>query len=278
MSLSVFIPMLAALLLVLLGLQGLLLQRLLHFFAPSGSEPLRVLRTLLWMILANLLVGLAVGLTGLNRQQFSPLLLLAVFSHLGASLAVLQIRHPLNLRQVLIVLIAFWLQGSLLAGFVRHSFAQAYRIPSGSMQPTLQVDDHILVSRASHWRPERGAIVVHRGVDDPGVYFVKRVIGLPGEIVEVRDHRVLIDGDRELDQWHGLAPASPNSRSVPGLATQPALRLGVDEYYLLGDNRPNSADSRFYGPVRGEQIIGPALLRYWPLERLGPVNPTDRHL
>jgi signal peptidase I len=123
-------------------------------------------------------------------------------------------------------------------------------------------------SRGEGWRsraaallgPERGQVVVFypdaERRQDP---LIKRAIGLPGETVEVHDGGVFVDGQR-LDE--------PYVHSLETVCYSPCgpVRLGPDEYFMLGDNRPNSRDSRSFGPVHLDQIIGRVVLRYWPLE------------
>lgn len=172
----------------------------------------------------------------------------------------------------------------VLALFVRTFVVQAFRIPTGSMEPSLLVGDHLLVDKQvfspsagaleaallGKRRIVRGDVAVFKFPEDPGKDFVKRVIGLPGERVEIRAKAVWVDG-RKLDEpWvHFMAPPlSPHDpeytlrgehlRDDWGPATVPAGQLLV-----LGDNRDNSRDSRYWGFLREDQVKGRALVVYW---------------
>lgn len=138
---------------------------------------------------------------------------------------------------------------------------QNYMVESVSMEPNLVEGQFIwvdkVVYRLRHGL-QRGDIVVFQswGQDKP---FVKRVVAEPGQSIEIRDGRVVIDG-REIDEPY---LSQPTDGAVGPLV------LGPDEYYVLGDNRGNSGDSRLYGPLPGEDIVGRAWLRYWPLGEVG---------
>ena len=158
--------------------------------------------------------------------------------------------------------------------------AKPYRIPTPSMEPTLhcakpvagcrsRVSDRILVNRLAYrlHEPERGDIVVFaaparvKAACGTGGAYVKRVVGLPGEVLSMRDGLVLIDG-RPL--------AEPYLRTrYRGNETGEWARIARDRYFLLGDNRPDSCDSRRWGTVSRDDVIGRAELIYWPPNRAG---------
>lgn len=173
--------------------------------------------------------------------------------------------------------------------------AKPYRIPSGSMLPTLQINQRILVDRiGNHFSsPKIGDIIVFHppknyaeGCADPaegqeqtgqdaarpcGVAqrqpssetFVKRVVGLPGDRIAIRNGHVFRDGVREHDPY--IEPCDDGAAcSFPGTITVPR-----GDYYMMGDNRGDSDDSRFWGPVPRAWIIGQAFLTYWPPSRIG---------
>ena len=142
---------------------------------------------------------------------------------------------------------------------------QAFYIPSGSMEPTLMVDDRILVAKFLYrFEPiERGNVIVFRYPLNPSRDFVKRVIGLPGQRVQLKDGVRLREqrahpGDRLHD--------SPRSRQL-----RSHHRPG-NQFFVLGDNRNNSEDSRFFGYVPRANIIGRAVFIYWPVSRVGFVH------
>jgi signal peptidase I len=175
----------------------------------------------------------------------------------------------------------------ILALFIRTFAVQAFKIPTGSMENNLLIGDHLLVNKLVYSpsagrfedvlmakRPiARGHVVVFKFPEDPTRDFIKRVIGLPGETVEIRNKKVYIDGE-PLDEpyVHFLDP--------PRSADDPEFGLRIDgirdnwgprvvpegELLVLGDNRDNSRDSRFWGFLPIDQVKGRALIVYWSYE------------
>lgn len=157
-----------------------------------------------------------------------------------------------------------------LAMAVRATVAQAYEIPSESMEPAIMTDDRVFAEKLSvHFRtPEYGDVVV---IDDPTggpIPFVKRVIALEGQSVDVRDGSVWVDGVR-LDEpyTHGL-PSEPDHVTLP-------LTVPPDHLWVMGDNRTRSKDSRYFGPVPVSSIRARALAVYWPFEHIGGLTPAE---
>ncbi len=150
------------------------------------------------------------------------------------------------------------------AWFLVYGFCVQVRVSGNSMQPVLGDGDAVLVNRLIYdvGSPGRFDIVVFERPD--GSYNVKRVMGMPGETVQIQDGLLFIDG-RALETGDG-----PERVSLAGRAEKP-VRLGADEYFLLGDNRNSSEDSRFanIGNVKRSQIVGRAWLRFLPLRSLG---------
>lgn len=148
---------------------------------------------------------------------------------------------------------------------VRTYLLQAFSIPSGSMETTLEISDRLLVNKLSYQfgEVERGDIVVFtkpESLISPYDDLIKRVIGLPGDVVEGRDNQVFINGEA-LDEPYldaDVVIRDFGPVEVPG-----------DHVFVMGDNRGNSADSRVFGPIDVDRIQGEAFLRYWPLSRVG---------
>jgi len=167
------------------------------------------------------------------------------------------------LEWTLLVLGAF-----VIALLIKAFLFQAFYIPSESMMPTLAKNDRVLVNKLSYrmHKVHRGDVVVFKapeGIDPSVKDLVKRVIGLPGETIEARtDGHVYIDGKVLDETW------LPNGvRTEPGFAP---IKVPEGEYYVLGDNRPNSKDSRYFPShfVRKKDIVGRVFLRIWPLNRI----------
>ncbi len=145
-------------------------------------------------------------------------------------------------------------------------------VEGASMQPTLSSGDNVLVNKFSYYfaEPERYDIIVFAYDKGNNVYYIKRIIGLPGETVQIIGGYVYINGEILEDDVYGLEPIIS-----AGIAAQP-ITLGDGEYFVLGDNRNESSDSRVadVGIVYRNQIEGKAWLRIWPLESIGLLNST----
>lgn len=178
-----------------------------------------------------------------------------------------------------------------LALLIQAFLVKPYRIPSGSMLPTLHINQRVLVNRlATHFStPHIGDIIVFhppkdystcadpnqgengvgaRACDVPQKFassqtFIKRVVGLPGDRISIHNGHVIRNGVAEKDPY--VVPCGGGDAcDFPGTITIPP-----DDYYMMGDNRPDSEDSRFWGPVPKAWIIGKAFFTYWPPDRLG---------
>jgi len=145
---------------------------------------------------------------------------------------------------------------------VRMAF-QNFRIEGQSMEANLHHGQFLIVSKLVYYLhpPERGDVVVFHSPQNPRKDFIKRVVGLPGEDVEMREGAVYVNGVRV----HETYISNPGNRSWG-----PEV-VGEFEYFVLGDNRANSSDSRSWGMLDGDAIIGKAWVSYWPPRTLGPV-------
>jgi signal peptidase I len=175
----------------------------------------------------------------------------------------------------------------LLALLIRTLVVQAFTIPSGSMMDTLLVGDYILVNKflygaelpLTEWRvpglrdPQRGDIIVFKYPQDEKRDFIKRIVGTPGDQVQVKGQQVFVNGGA-LREPYIRRQDSPLSTGQPGYcgyayACEPTS-VPADSYFVMGDNRDNSQDSRYWGFVKRDKIKGKAFLIYWSWD-------SDRH-
>jgi signal peptidase I len=172
---------------------------------------------------------------------------------------------------------------AILALIIRTFVVQAFKIPSGSMEDTLLIGDHLLVNKFIYGmqvpfsderfitirHPQRGDVIVFEFPEDKGKSyfqrrdFIKRVIGTPGDIIEVRDKRVYVNGElyaipQEVHKESGVIPANNNPRDF-----MPPVKVPPGKYFAMGDNRDRSYDSRFWGFVDETEIKGLAFILYW---------------
>jgi signal peptidase I len=160
---------------------------------------------------------------------------------------------------------------------VRSFFIQAYKIPSGSMEPTLLIGDHLLVSRLSYvvkipildkvifslGKPKRGDIIVFRYPEDQSKDFIKRVIATEGDTIEIRNKVIYINGKKTSDTWGRYKDREILPASLSPKDNMKPYKVPEGASFVMGDNRDNSADSRFWGPVRKEHLVGRALVLYF---------------
>lgn len=157
---------------------------------------------------------------------------------------------------------------------VQAFLVKPYRIPSESMQDTLLVRDRVLVDRIS-WRftePKRGEVVVFNQ-PGTGLVLIKRLIGMPGDVLSVADGSLFVNGRRQdepyVRQIDGMtSPTEPLANPEEWNLQRP-YTVPAGSYFMMGDNRTDSADSREFGPVKREAMIGSAFARYWPISRIG---------
>ncbi len=151
---------------------------------------------------------------------------------------------------------------------VRFFLIKPFYVKGASMEPNFHDREYLIVDEITYRfnHPERGEVIVFKDPFNSGQFFIKRVIGLPGEKVRITDGRVFISED-------GSSPvvALEEDYLLPATATNGNIEfsLDVDEYFLLGDNRNSSLDSRAFGPLEREAIVGRVLWRGWPLNKVG---------
>ena len=160
---------------------------------------------------------------------------------------------------VVILVVSF----ALVFGFVRPFVMEAFWIPSESMVPTLKVGDRVLVNKFVYrfTEPARGDIVVFESVEDEDQDLIKRVVGLPGDTIAVRDGTLFVSGEPQREPYV--------NEKLPDVSYSPKTTVPKGHVFVMGDNRATSQDSRRFGPLPKENIEGEAFLRFWPPRRIG---------
>lgn len=165
----------------------------------------------------------------------------------------------------------------ILALFIRAYFIQAFKIPSGSMIPTLLVGDHILVNKFIYGtklpfsdkrflvlrKPERGDIIVFKYPEDPGRDFIKRVIAVEGDAIESINKKIYVNGKPVNEPFTQHTDNSLRQQGMDPRDNFGPVIVPKGKYFMMGDNRDQSYDSRYWGYVDMKEIKGEALILYW---------------
>jgi len=157
---------------------------------------------------------------------------------------------------------------------IRYFIAQPFFVKGASMEPSYQDGDYLIVDEISYrlTKPKRGDVIVFRFPQDPHQFFIKRIIGLPEETIEIKDNKITI-----FNQSHPLGFVLDESSYLPpNQQTRGYLKIKLDdnEYFVLGDNRLQSSDSRRWGPLNKTFIIGKTFIRAWPIDRIAKFTPA----
>lgn len=152
---------------------------------------------------------------------------------------------------------------------IRYFLIQPFYVKGASMEPNFYDHEYLIVDEISYRfnDPERGDIVVFRYPLNPQEYFIKRIIGLPEERIQIKDSNIYIYNQDNPDGTKLKEPYLTSGAKTYSM-NEEMISLAKDEYYILGDNRSSSKDSRSFGPVNKSFIIGKVLLRGWPFDRI----------
>ena len=164
---------------------------------------------------------------------------------------------------------------AVLVSFLMRTYAfQTFYIPSGSMEPTLQIGDRIVVNKlaVTFGTINVGDIVVFKAppaenCGEPVTDLVKRVIGIPGDSLKSEGNTIYLENLSLNQPWHALDETWTHTEPLGGAITP--ITLQANQYFMMGDNHSDSCDSRMWGPVPRSDIIGKAFVRIWPLSRIG---------
>ena len=159
----------------------------------------------------------------------------------------------------------------LLFFFVRNYVFRVADVSGHSMEPTLSHGDFVLLSRIGFWfgEPQIGDIIAFPFQENPSEFYIKRVVGTPGDVVDFQNNRFIVNGQ---ESYYGFAQVDIISR---GDIVLPMI-IEADEYFVLGDNRNSSKDSRYQavGSIAEAEMLGRAVLRIWPISRFGRVGSS----
>lgn len=174
------------------------------------------------------------------------------------------IEQKSNLKQSLWEFFKFTLIAILIVAPIRLWVAQPFIVSGQSMEPNFENGEYLIIDEFSyHFKePQRGEVIVFRYPSDPSKFFIKRIIGLPNEKVEIKNGQIYIYNQQFLEGML-LNESYLKSQTYDNLA----VVLNKNQYFVMGDNRPNSSDSRIWGPLQENLIIGRAWIRLWPFNR-----------
>lgn len=154
----------------------------------------------------------------------------------------------------------------VLAGLVRYFLVQPFFVEGASMEPNFEDGEYLLIDEISYYfkSPERGEVIVFHYPLDTSKYYIKRVVGLPNETVEIKNGKVVIYNDGNPDGFVTIESYLPREGITAGNIKK---KLGKSDYFVLGDNRLASSDSRQWGTLPTNDIVGRVWLRAWPVAK-----------
>lgn len=159
---------------------------------------------------------------------------------------------------------------------VRAFIVEPFEVPTESMISTIQVGDRLLGEKLSYLAhdPQAGDVVTFSDPENPSTTLIKRVIACPGQTIDLKDGAVYVDGTKLDEPYTQGKPTNPLERYADFLSagiTYP-YTLGPDEYWMMGDNRTNSLDSRYFGPIKRQAITSRGWFIFWPLNDIGTLS------
>lgn len=178
--------------------------------------------------------------------------------------------NPVNNKRTVLSHVWEWVKviavAMLISLPIRFFIAEPFIVRGQSMDPTFATNQFLIVDRLGYrfHNPSRGDVIIFKYPQDTKVYYIKRIIGLPGETLNMEKGVVTISSSSTVPVVLDEPYISPNHKSFDDFTVQ----LGSDEYFVMGDNRLESSDSRFWGPVKSHYIIGKPFIRLFPLTKL----------
>lgn len=177
-----------------------------------------------------------------------------------------QAAQPTSVREFFVELLQVVIVALAIIIPVRYFFIKPFYVKGASMEPTFFDHEYLVIDEISYRlkEPVRGDIIVFRYPRDPKQYFIKRIIGLPGETVQITTNEVYINGESLNEAYLDTGTTT---------AGEMVVTLQPDEYFVLGDNRSFSLDSRSFGPLPRQFIVGKTWIRGWPFDKVTVFSP-----
>ena len=181
-----------------------------------------------------------------------------------------------NIRNPFLRNLAEWVVAALAALILflvmRNFVFRVADVNGHSMEPTLSHGDFVLLSRVGYWfgDPQKGDIIAFPFREEPSEYYIKRIMATPGDVVDFQNNRFMINGQEPDFGFEQIDVFSRGDISLP-------LTVGEGEFFVLGDNRNSSKDSRYQsvGPISERDMLGRVVVRFWPLDRIERFGPID---
>lgn len=150
---------------------------------------------------------------------------------------------------------------------VKYFLIQPFIVNGASMEPNFYNGDYLLIDELSYRfrEPERGDVIVFHSPQDYSIYYIKRIIGLPGETVEVKNNQVTVYNDQDKKGFVLKEDYLPSNLTWAPKDTALPIKIDTGQYFVLGDNRLNSMDSRYWGTLKQDAIVGLVKIRLWPV-------------
>ena len=179
-----------------------------------------------------------------------------------------------NFRRQVIELLAVIAIALIVTALLRTFVMDNYEIPTGSMEPTIEINDRVFAEKISYRfaLPKQGDIVTFNDPSVPGRVLIKRCIAVGGQTVDLVDGKVVVDGVTLDEPYTYGKPSYPLDPQMDGVSFTYPYTVPAGTVWVMGDNRTNSLDSRYFGPIPQDELVGKALIRFWPLNRFGPIS------
>lgn len=274
MEFTIYLMLTAAVIIISWAIMALAFGGAMVALKVPGFNVLKAIKLIMIFVLVNMAVKALAVVTALPDLPTFPTTFATGLIIIGINIHIIKKFAGASYRQAAAAMVVGGIVSFSCSSIIQITVTQAFRCPAGGMMPAMVPGDHFMVSKYAYNNnaPEFGDIVVYRHSENPALEYVRRIIGLPGETIEVRDRVILINNEPVADEWgffDDSGPVSPKRNFGP-------FEIPEGEYFVLGDNRYRCPDSRYYGPITHEALVGKAMVRYWPLNRISALHKTHQ--